>query len=110
MRAKFHRIESGFGFALIETCLITYKRKPFHFVRAENNRPGPCPVGGAGGGVLPYIWLIGMCRPKGYGFCAVYGLKAGVDFTSFGLNSGMVFEEMHERICRFNSKCIRKKE
>ena len=23
------------------------------------------------GGVLPYISYIGMCRPKGYGFCAV---------------------------------------
>ena len=24
-----------------------------------------------GGGVLPYISYIGMCHPKGYGFCAV---------------------------------------
>ena len=25
-------------------------------------------VGGGGGGVLPYISYIGMCRLKGYGF------------------------------------------
>ena len=24
-----------------------------------------------GGGVLPYIRYIGMCRPKGYRFCTV---------------------------------------
>ena len=59
---------------------------------------------GGGGGVLLYICLIGMCRPKGCGFRAVHGLKASVDFASFGLNSGMVFERMQERICRFNSK------
>ena len=28
-----------------------------------------------GGGVLPYIRFIGMCRPKGYGFRAVLVLK-----------------------------------
>ena len=28
--------------------------------------------GGAGGGVLPYIGCIGMCRFEGYGFQAVY--------------------------------------
>ena len=27
--------------------------------------------GGGGGGLNPYITHIGMCRPKGYGFCAV---------------------------------------
>jgi len=28
----------------------------------------PISVDGPGGGVLPYIRYIGMCRPKGYGF------------------------------------------
>ena len=37
--------------------------------------------------------------PKGMGF----GLKTGIDFAHFGLESGMVFEET-------NSKRIRKKE
>ena len=27
--------------------------------------------GGGGAGLLPYIDHISMCRPKGYGFCAV---------------------------------------
>ena len=33
--------------------------------------------------------------------------KKDIDFTHFGLESGMVFEEttgVYERICRFNSK------
>ena len=42
--------------------------------------------GGGGGGVLPYICLKAMCRPKGYGF-----------FNRFGLNSGMVFEGIQLR-------------
>ena len=28
--------------------------------------------GGGGGGVLPYMGYIGMCRCEGYGFQAVY--------------------------------------
>ena len=35
------------------------------------------------------------------------GLKTSVDFTHFGLESGMVFEGttgVYERTCRFNSK------
>ena len=28
--------------------------------------------GGGGGGVLPYVGYIGMCRCEGYGFQAVY--------------------------------------
>ena len=44
-------------------------------------------------------------------FLRHFGLKTGTDFTYFaGLNSSMVFEEMHERICRFNSKLMNKKE
>ena len=34
-----------------------------------------------------------MCHPKGYGFCTVFGLKMGIDFAHFSLESGMVFEE-----------------
>ena len=59
------------------------------------------PVGG--GGVPQRVW-----------FLRRFGLKRGIDFAYSGLNSGMVFEGMHERICRFslgrfNSKWIRKK-
>ena len=38
--------------------------------------------------------------------------STGVDFTHFGVELGMVFEEttgMYERICCFNSKWTRKK-
>ena len=42
-------------------------------------------------------------------FLRRFGLKTGTDFPYFGLNSSMVFEEMHERICSFNSKLMNKK-
>ena len=43
-------------------------------------------------------------------FLRHFGLKTGTDFPYFGLNSSMVSEEIHERICRFNSKLMNKKE
>ena len=52
-----------------------------------------------------------MCRPnKGIVFLHRFGLKSSIDFAYFGLNLGIVFKGMHESICRFNSKWIRKKE
>ena len=63
--------------------------------------------------VLPYISYIGMCRPIGLGFLGRFGLKTGTHFAHFGLESGMVFEGTagaYERIYRFNSKWVRKKE
>ena len=47
------------------------------------------------------------------GFLRRFGLKTGLDFAQFGVESGMVFEEttgVYERIYRFNFKRIRKKE
>ena len=44
------------------------------------------------GGVRFYISHIGMCSPKGMVFLRRSGLKTSVDFTHFGLESGMVFE------------------
>ena len=64
------------------------------------------------GEVLSYISHGGMYRPKGYAF-APFGLKTGIDFAHFDLESGMVFEGttgVYERICCFNSKRVRKKE
>ena len=58
------------------------------------------------GEVLSYISHGGMYRPKGYAF-APFGLKTGIDFAHFDLESGMVFEGttgVYERICCFNSK------
>ena len=58
---------------------------------------------GGGGGTpfyLPYRYVL----PQRVGSLGRFGLKAGIDFAFFGLNSGMVFEGMHERIYRFNSK------
>ena len=41
---------------------------------------------------LPYISHIGVCRPKEYGFLRRFGLKTGIDFAHFGLESGIVFD------------------
>ena len=68
---------------------------------------------GGGGGILPYISRIVMCHPQRVGFLRRFGLKTGIDWAHFSLESGMVFEEtteVYERICRFNSKWIKKKE
>ena len=51
--------------------------------------------------------------PHRVAFLRRFGLKTGVHFAPFGLESGMVFEgttEVHERIYRFNSVWVRKKE
>ena len=66
-----------------------------------------------GGGVLPYRSYIGHVPPHRVGFLRRFGLKTGIDFAHFGLESGMVFEGttgVYERIYRFNSKWVRKKE
>ena len=47
------------------------------------------------------------------GFLRPFGLKTGIHFAQFGLESGMVFERttgVYERIYRFNSKWVRKRE
>ena len=51
--------------------------------------------------------------PHRDGFLCRFGLKTGIQFAHFGLESGMVFEGTtgaYERIYRFNSKRVRKKE
>ena len=51
-----------------------------------------------------------LCRYvllHGVGVLCRFGLKTGIDFAHFGLESGMVFEGttgVYERIYRFNSK------
>ena len=53
--------------------------------------------GGGGGGLLPYISYIGMCRPKGFLSC--FGLKMGIDFDHYDLKSDKWFSrEPRERI------------
>ena len=69
-----------------------------------------CSERNSSGGVLPYINHIGMCRPYRVGFLRRFGLKTGIDFADFGLESGMVSEGatgVYERIYRCNSKWVR---
>ena len=54
-----------------------------------------------GGGVLPYVSHNRYVPPQRVGFLRRFGLKTGIDFAHFGLESGMVFEEtigVYERI------------
>ena len=61
---------------------------------------------GRGGGTplyKPYRYV----PPHRVGFLRRFGLKTGIHFAHFGLESGMVFEGttgVYERIYRFNSK------
>ena len=60
--------------------------------------------GGRGGGILAHVGDTVLCRPWD-----MAGIKKGIYFAHFGLESGMVFERttgpgVYERIYRFNSK------
>ena len=64
-----------------------------------------CPGGGGGG--TPLYKLYRYVSPQRTGFLRCFGLKTGIDFVRFGLESGMVFEGtmgVYERIYPFNSK------
>ena len=59
-----------------------------------------------GGGTALYK-LYKHVPPHRVGFLRRFGLKTGIHFAHFGLESGMVFEGttgVYERIYRFNSK------
>ena len=50
-----------------------------------------------------------MCRPKQAWFLRRFGLKTGIDFVHFALESGMTLEGttgVYECIYRFNSKRV----
>ena len=60
-----------------------------------------------------------LCKPYRYvppqrvGFLSLFGLKTGIDFAHFGMESGMVFEGttgVYESFYRFNSERERKKD
>ena len=50
--------------------------------------------------------------PKRVGFLRRFGLKTGIDFAHFGLESSMIYEGtmiVYQCVCRYNSKWMRKK-
>ena len=57
-----------------------------------------------GGGVLPYVSQNGYVPPPRVGCLRRFGLKTGIYFAHFGLESGMVFEETTEVYERIYSK------
>ena len=63
-------------------------------------------VRGAGGGLTPLYKLYRYVPPHRVGFLCRFGLKMGIHFAHFGLESGIVFEGttgVYERIYLFNS-------
>ena len=75
------------------------------------DREGKHPGGGGGG--TPLYKLYRDVPPHRVGFLYRFGLKTGIDFVHFGLESGVVFggtTGVYERIYCFNSKWVRKKE
>ena len=67
----------------------------------SNIRSRCVPIQSPGGGVLPYVSHNRYVPPQRVGFLRRFGLKTGIDFAHFGLESGMVFEEtigVYERI------------
>ena len=62
---------------------------------------------GGGGGVQPYVIHYRYVPPPRKWFLGRFGLKTGIHFAYFFLESGMVSEgttEAYERIYRLNSK------
>ena len=49
---------------------------------------------GAGGGVLPYMGYIGMCRCEGYGFQAVYSRIGYINQSVWVLNRVSFFRKL----------------
>ena len=71
----------------------------------------PIYTGGLGGTPLYKLYRYVPSHPVG--FLRRFGLKTGIHFAHFELESGMVFKGttwVYERIYRFNSKWVRKKE
>ena len=82
----------------VETCLFSVRKKKI-ITNGQDFYPG---VGGA-----PLYKLYRCLPPHRVGFLRRFGLKTGINFAHFGLESGMVFEvttRVYERIYRFNSK------
>ena len=62
---------------------------------------------GRGGGGTPLDKPYRNVPPQWVWFLGLFGLKTGIDFAQFGLESGMAFEgttETYESIYSFNSK------
>ena len=66
--------------------MVLFFRQPYVFF--WRSREGPS----RGGGVLPYISHTGYVLPHRVGFLRRSGLKTGIQFAHFGLESGIVFE------------------
>ena len=88
--------------------LNIYNRKRFQQTTMWKNvtSKANCSIPG-GGGSTPLYKPYRYVPPHRVGFLRRFGLKTGINFAHFGLESGMVFEgttRVYERVYRFNSK------
>ena len=104
----------GFSYKLYVFLFDLFTSTNFVFDKTSLARLDHQP-GRGGGGVLPYIiykpYL--YVPPRRVGFLRRFGVKTGIHFAHFGLESGWVFEGttgVYEHFYRFNSKWVRKKE
>ena len=73
----------------------------------SNIRSRWMPIQSLGGGDTPLYKPYRYVSPHRVGVLRRFGLKTGIDFPHFGLESGMVVEGLlgvYERIYRFSSK------
>ena len=71
---------------------LTVRLHVHDFGRTPKQGPTTLLPEGGGGGVLPYLNFIGMCRPIGAGFFAPFWTENGPTFCPFWFGIGMVFE------------------
>ena len=58
-------------------------------------------------GGTPFYKSYRYVPPKRVGFLRRFGLKTGIDFAHFGLESSMIYEGtmiVYQCVCRYNSK------
>ena len=81
----------------------------FQLKSKENSGVGRLPAGGGGTPLYKPYRYVGRPPPPPHlvGFLRLFGLKTGIDFAPFGLESGVVFEGttgVYERILRRRNK------
>ena len=105
----FPKIDVGCPWSREKTIFIV------RFLGREQKGPSPLlpsPRGGGGAGT-PLYKLYRYVLPHRVWFLRRFGLKTGKNFGHFGLVLGMVFEGItgvYERLYRFNSKWVSKKQ
>ena len=92
------------AFCKVRSTLLLSRRRLCNYLDGTAEKNCYQPPGGEG---TPLYKLYKYVPPHQVGFLRRFGLKTGIHFAHFGLESGVVFEGItgvSERIYRFNSK------